>query len=224
MPTLCAQTEFQEELWGGLILNARVADHWSLWQDMHLVPGNFYVTRSGVTYHHRDRWVVTGGYATVLTSTPFTNRLIRTEHRPWGQAEVRIPLASGKQIRTRLRYDARFRREIDGLALTENYTFYHRVRFMVGLRLPLRKPGVALNFMNETLLNAGENAPSNVLDQTRLFNLLEFPVGPIRMMTGYHIRPIPLPSGGVRVRHGLSVWVMYGIDGRGPAAVCGECP
>ncbi len=221
--TLRAQVDFTEELWTGLILNARVSDHWSLWQDMHFVPGNFYVTRSGVTYHHRDRWVITGGYATVLTNTSFTHKLVRNEHRPWGQAELRIPLASGKQLRTRFRYDARFRQQIEGGEVLREYGFYHRLRFMAALRIPLGKPGVALTVMNETLLNAGPDRPWNILDQSRLFNLIEFPLGPLRMMTGYHVRPIPQQAGGYRVRHGLTVWLLYGIDGRGPAAECAEC-
>jgi hypothetical protein len=218
-----SQVEFQEELWSGLILNARVADHWSLWQDMHFVPNSFYITRSGVTYHHRDRWVVTGGYATVLTATPFSNRLIRPEHRPWGQAELRLPLKNGTQLRSRLRYDARFRRELSDATVIDRYLLYHRVRFMTGLRFPLSKPGVALNIMQEALFNHGANAPSTWLDQWRLFTLFEFPLGPLRSMAGYHARLLPNASGQHAVRHGVTIWFLYGIDGRGPAAFCGEC-
>lgn len=152
---LRGQHVFTPEAWGGILINAQVSDHWSLWQDMHYVPGSFYLNRSGVTYHHRDRWAVTGGYATVLTSTSFSNQLLRTEHRPWGQAELRLPLSRGWQFRTRFRYDARFRRRVaDGL-IHNDYIQYHRLRFMAAVRFPISEK-VAINVMNESLFNAAQ--------------------------------------------------------------------
>ena len=198
------------EWWIGYIISARINARWAVWNDAHYSHNTFFITRHGLTYSPNKQVQITGGYAWLATATSFSRRLIRPEHRPWGQIEARLPLTGKLNYRVRFRYDARFRRRVGGGEVLDDYVFYHRLRLMQGLRYDIgARAGqkIHLNLLTEVLTHWGRQAPSDRLDQIRVFAMPGISLKNVTLMGGYHLR-YAIRSGSPQLRQGLTVWVV----------------
>lgn len=198
------------EWWFGYISSARINARWSVWNDAHYSHQAFFITRHGLTYSPHRRIQITGGYAWLITATSFSRRLVRPEHRPWGQIEARLPLTDKLSYRVRFRYDARFRKRIAGVEILDDYVFYHRLRLMQGLRYDIgewRSRKIHFNLLTEALTHHGREAPDQRLDQIRLFAMPGLSLKNATIMGGYHLR-YAIRGGAPVVRQGLTVWVV----------------
>lgn len=206
------QTVHEGEAWLGYITTYKLRDKLYLWNDFHFVPGGFFVSRHGLSYRPNKRFNLTGGYAWVATSTSFTNRLERREHRPWGQIEYNTPIARKSSLRARIRYDARIRNRIAGNEVLDDYMFYSRLRVMTSYRFVVKKfsetTRTHFNVMNEFLVNAGHEVGGWNMDQNRVYLLGGFDVANLTILLGYHNRIIPAQAGGGTMKHGLTLWLV----------------
>ncbi|MBS9525392.1 DUF2490 domain-containing protein [Litoribacter alkaliphilus] len=214
---LPAQTvEHEGEFWGAYISSIRVTEKWAVWNDFHWATTSFFVSRHGLTYFFSPNLSASGGYAWVTTATSFSEKLIRDEHRPWGQVVGNFWLSEEVSYQLRFRYDARFRQKIEGQEVLQDRLFYNRLRFMATLRIPVHtinsQTNVQLRIMDEILYNAGGQI-DNGIDQNRLYILPTFTYRNLSVLAGYHWRLIP-SSGRTLNRHGLSFWVIHNMDFR----------
>jgi len=211
-----AQEKPTAEFWAGYITSMRISESWSIWNDWHFVDNAFFASRHGLTYQTPKGYRISGGYAFVATATSFTSDLVRSEHRPWGQVEKVFSLHPKISFRSRLRYDARFRRGIEGNALSDSFVFYHRLRTMNSLRFALYKfaggQSLHVNAMDELLINAGQQYTGPRIDQNRLYFLLGFTAREVTVLLGVHRRTIPLLEGGPRIQQGATLWVIQNFD------------
>ncbi len=211
----------QQQLWLGYMTSQRLTKRFSLWNDAHFVPQGFYVLRTGLTLHHRERLSLTGGYAYLGLPAGITRDLKRPEHRPWGQVVATAPLLGHWQWLFRLRYDARFRRRIAQGELQPGYGFNHRIRFLTQFRHDFRQWAFAQDVVpfaaisNEVLLNAGREIVYNHLDQNRFTVAIGARRRGLQVQTGYMHRFVQLPAGDRKVaNHTLVVWVFHVMDFR----------
>ncbi len=214
---LQAQDTHTNEFWTGYITDIKLNERISLWNDLQYASQVFVLSRHGVTYHVDSRFTVTAGYAISLASTTFTTDFVRLEHRPWAQYEIRTPIAEKLEFRHRIRYDARFREKTTASEVLDEFEFYHRIRFMNGLKIPLYtlKNGqkINLNILEEMLFKFGENITGKNFEQNRLFILVGFNIGKIHPMIGYEHRLSPLKTHGYYShRHGLMIWIVQKFD------------
>lgn len=213
----------QNQLWAGVMTQVRVSDRASLWNDAHMVPDAFYIVRTGITGHLTDNLTVTGGYAFLGLPVPqgVTADLKRTEHRPWAQVVYTSMAAPAVQILHRIRYDARYRRNVADGALAQGFGLTHRVRFNLNVRVdlePLRfgdgiLPYVAIG--DEVLLNFGPDVVFNTLDQNRVVGMIGLRRRGIAGQIGYMNRLVQLPTAHRLVmNHTLVGWLFVNIDAR----------
>lgn len=209
----------QRQIWLGYMSQTRISDKVALWADAHFVPGAFYVFRLGLTYRLTDRLHVTAGYAYLgLPVGGLTPDLKRTEHRPWAQGVYTARVIDHVKLIQRVRYDARFRRNVADGALAEGFGLTHRVRFMVGLRHNMEYlrtadvlPYVVLS--NEALLNFGPSVVFNHLDQNRVSAAGGVSYRGFSVQLGYMNRFVQLPAGDRFVmNHTLILWAFHNLD------------
>ena len=115
---ICLQTKIiaqnpQFEVWGGYIGNIALNQKWRIWNDLHIIPTSFGMFRYGITYQTKSNYQITIGPAYLRTSTPFSNKLEREEHRIWGEIQKNFKINSKFRYITRYRYDGRFRERLD---------------------------------------------------------------------------------------------------------------
>ncbi|MBX3251684.1 MAG: DUF2490 domain-containing protein [Myxococcales bacterium] len=218
------EVRHQRQLWVGYMTQLRLTDRFGLWNDAHLVPGGFYVLRTGLTVHAHERVAVTAGYAFLgLPVGSLTPDLKRTEHRPWGQIVYSAHLGERWRIQQRFRYDARFRRNLDEGGLAPGYALTNRVRFMLNFRRDLTRLRFGpmlpyFTFGNEVLLNFGRRVVYNHLDQNRVSAALGVTYRGLSVQLGYMHRFVQLEAGNRFVaNHTLTLWVFHAIDARRPA-------
>jgi hypothetical protein len=211
----------QGQVWFGYMSQLRLSERLGLWNDAHLVPGAFYVLRTGLTVHPHERVAITGGYAFLgLPVGSSTADLKRPEHRPWGQIFHSAHLGELWRIQNRFRYDARFRRNIEDSRLAQGYSLTHRLRYMLNFRrdLPSLRFGSVLpyfTFGNELLLNVGA---AERFDQNRASAALGFTLRGLSLQVGYMHRFVQLVAGERFVaNHTLTIWIFHAIDVRRPA-------
>jgi hypothetical protein len=206
-------TVHRKETWSAIFLHINLNKNYSLWNDFHFVPSSFFIARHGITRQINEKVTITGGYAWLLTATHFTDRLVRFEHRPWGQIEMIKPLSENIIYRFRLRYDFRIRKRIGEKEVMDDFIHYSRIRFMNGIRFPLIKMRnekfLNINLINETLFNFGKEITGNNLDQNRIWILLGYNFGKYTLMPGYEQRFLPGHQKNT-IMHGLAIWIILG--------------
>lgn len=207
--TLKAQDEHEAEAWVSYTTSTRLSSKWAVWNDLQFATQAFFIARTGMTYMPRPHLQATAGYAWVSTATPFSERLIRDEHRPWAQVVTRF--AFGKiQTTWRVRYDMRFREQISGGQVLDQHVLSHRIRLMNNLRFPLKQLSedrrLHFDTMNELLLHADWRFPHG-MDQNRSFLLLGLTKKQFTILCGYYLRFIPHQAQPDTYRHGLALWV-----------------
>ncbi len=183
------------QVWVGYRTQTRFAPQRSWWNDAHLAPGGFFILRTGLTVHLPADLALTGGYAVLgLPVSEVPLDLKRPEHRPWGQLVYRPTLSERWRTSQRLRYDARFRRNLDAGALARGYTLTHRVQWMATVRddlpgLAIRRATPYLSVGDELLVNFGPVVARNRIDPNRAFAAV-----------------------GLVTNHPALVWVFHTID------------
>jgi hypothetical protein len=174
------------------------------------VPNSFFIARHGLTRQYNDKISLTAGYAWVLTSTSFTEKLVRFEHRPWAQIELIQPCFKEISYRFRLRYDYRIRKVLSETEVLDEYISYSRLRIMNSFRFPLfaiKDKTIHLSLMNETLINFGRHIQTNNLDQNRIWIMFGFKIRNYTFMPGYLHRFIPSVQKNL-FNHALAIWVI----------------
>jgi len=201
------------QFWGGYISSVRIHSKLSLWNDAHYVPQSFFIGRHGLSVHLNEQMTFTSGYAWLFLATPFSDKLMRAEHRPWSQLVFNFPIGQKYQVHHRIRYDARFRQNISQEAVVPGYGFNHRVRFMTSIRRPLK--GITLgkkipfiSLANEVLLNFGKKVFTNHLDQNRTWLMVGYEINNVTVQVGYMYRFVPTATLYTYNHfHGNTLWV-----------------
>lgn len=219
----------QSQVWLGYLTQARLSDDYSLWNDAHFVPGAFYVLRTGLGYHLAEGVTATAGFAYLgLPLGSVTRDLKRQEYRPWGQLVYSSPLAENWGFLHRVRYDARFRRNVIEEQLAPGFELTHRVRFLVTFRrdfssLTLAELTPYVTVGNEVLLNWVPKGAR--LDQNRVTAGVGVSRGGLSVQVGYMNRHVQLASGTDFVtNHTLLVWVFHNFDLRRSGSASPEVP
>ncbi len=209
--SMAQQAIHRSELWAAYISAVPIDDKFSMWNDIHWVSDAFVLVRHGLTRHFSSRTSLTGGYAWVRTSTPWTNRLLRQEYRPWAQFDTGMAISTNSSYRFRLRYDARFRKRLSSSRVEEDFLFQNRIRLMNSARFKMRTYGkgryLHFNVLNETLFQFGQGIDGFRVDQNRTFLLPGFTVSQMTFMGGYHLRIVPGASR-MTYNHGLTLWIV----------------
>lgn len=164
-----------ERVWLGYITQARVSDHFSLWNDAHWVSNGFGIVRTGLSYHlnNKANIVTTLGYAHLWIYPAAGNKTFRPEHRAWGQTT-----ASHKHSHFnffhRLRYEARFRQMIADDHLLNEFNFNYRTRYLFQTKYNFTKRKEAKQkyyglISDEVAYNLGHEVKNGFrLDQNRV--------------------------------------------------------
>lgn len=210
----------QQQQWVGVMTNGRLSEKWGLWNDFHHVPGAFTVIRTGLSYKILPAMTLTAGYAQLWLPAPAEAGLPRAERRPWGQLVVNHKVSPRFFITNRIRYDLRYRQSLVAGSPVEGFDFNHRLRFLVGMRWPLKgleiKGGTPfLNLSNEILVNFGQQILDNHFDQNRLWATLGWQLGNLTLQSGYMLRYVQL-AGPVQYQrnHTLLLWLAWNFDFR----------
>jgi hypothetical protein len=217
-PDLQAQNRALEtnyETWWGVMTSTQYSKRMSWWNDAHFVNNLFWIYRTGLTYHNKpDNVLATAGYSILNLGTPWSNgKLIRPEHRPWGQVVYRWKPAGKWSFSNRFRYDARFIATLDrqNQEVLKAYDFNHRFRFNMGMRYNLGnlispKSNASIGFLNETLINAG-SGPNGFPFEHRTHLMFNLKQGSFTYSLGYIGRYIEVNENLARFNHGLVVWL-----------------
>ena len=209
--------EVSPQVWLGYITSYRLSEKYSLWNDWHIVPTSFFLSRHGVTRHLSPQVSVSGGYAWGLLTTPGSgsDRLDRFEHRPWAQLLMNLPLGTKYTFSHRLRYDARFRQNVTNGETDTGFVFNHRVRYMMAFRRPLT--GIRLwnetpfaIVGNEVLVNFAPQITGNQLDQVRTWIMFGYQLPSMTIQAGYMYRYVPASAPATFYHyHTATVWVSH---------------
>jgi hypothetical protein len=209
------EVRVNNEVWYGLMTSGQIAPRWSVWLDTHHVPELFLILRGGITFHTTDQKIaLTAGYAGLNLGTPFSEgKLIRPEHRPWGQVVYRIKSKSDFSVTLRYRHDMRYRAKFNTTEIIDGFWLNHRLRFNASLRYNWKNAlsphfNFSTTLFNETLLTAGPDPVVNPFEH-RVFVLFSFQKKSITFSPGYHIRfTVPeYNSNTLFINHGLFLWI-----------------
>jgi len=207
------QTQVNTEVWYGFMTSGQIAPNWSVWLDTHHVPELFLILRGGITYHTKDqKFAMTAGYANLGLTTPFSEgRLIRPEHRPWGQLVYRMPSKTNFSASFRYRHDARYRANFSSTEIIDGFSLNHRMRFNASLRYNWKNAlsphfNFSTTLFNESLITVGP-APADNPFEHRVFVLFSFQKKSMTLSPGYHIRLATPNPETLRINHGLFLWI-----------------
>lgn len=211
-----------EQVWVGYMTSSRISEKYYIWNDYHYVPDGFFVARTGLTRRFFENLDLTAGYAYLnLPVTSEGNELNRNEHRPWAQMVVNHKVSNKLYMTNRIRYDMRYRQDFGNGELFDTYSFNHRIRILIGMRIPLYGEKIMrgtpfLSVTNEILMNYGRNVTSpNYLDQNRFWVNLGWQFTDLSVQIGYMNRFVQPPTGDIMIRnHTLVVWVTQSFDFR----------
>ena len=161
----------KSQLWLGYITNTKISEHYSWWNDAHLVPKNFGIIRTGLTYNFNNIFKnnLTTGIAFAIFAPLENQTVYGKEWRPWMQSTMSFKDTYFDYL-LRLRYEARFRAKIIDNTLQNEFNFNHRIRLMLQTRHYF---GESKNYFwmlaDEILINSGHSVNNSVrLDQNRI--------------------------------------------------------
>jgi hypothetical protein len=203
--------------WFGLMTDWQLSGPWSIWYDTHLNTNAFFVSRVGLSYRFRSGPIVTGGYAYTLTD-PGNGTLERQEHRPWAQLFLPFRFSDQWSVSQRLRFDLRVRERVEDGEVAAGWLVVPRWRSQTAITFWLPPAASGKWFVQgalEILVNGGDNAGPNFLDQNRLSLMLGWQYGPWTLRSGYMDRFVPGASGAAPVHeHDIVFWVNYVFERR----------
>ena len=185
---------YENQVWVGYLTSSRVSDRISIWNDAHFVPESFLIVRTGATYHfnfsEKVRGTSTLGFARLWLYSRNGITPTRNEYRPWGQTVASFNL-NKFTITNRLRYDARFRQEIEDNVLLDSYEFNWRLRYFLQIKYPIAVNSdtstewYAYSY-NEILYDVGTNITNGFrLNQNRFTIGIGYKFDNLRIQLGY---------------------------------------
>lgn len=216
-----AQTQHKtvqnNQIWLGYMTSTKISDKYSIWNDIHYVPESFAIVRTGITRSIFNNGGITAGYAFLRLPLSPGTALERNEHRPWAQIQVAFPLAAQWNISQRIRYDARFKQEVDDGQLGDEYNFNHRVRFLMSIKRNIGnisptgiQPYLALS--NEILLNFGKEITYNTFDQNRISLSFGVQKNQIQYQLGFMNRFVQTGPARYASNQTVVLWVIQKFD------------
>lgn len=185
--TSWSQEVEQQQFWAGIMTSFRVGEKSLIWNDAHLVPGAFFIIRTGYTHETKLGRFTLGLAHLWLPNGPETMQ--RDEWRPWGQWFLSKKIGESQwQYQFRVRYDARFREDIiNGQIVSNEFSFNHRLRFQGTVRYNLlqltEKDKLFVAGGGELLINKKQN--QYWMDQNRRNVTLGIARKGISFQTGY---------------------------------------
>lgn len=211
------KTVHNSQVWIGYMTSTKIAEKYSIWNDVHYVPESFAIIRTGLTRNVLSSGGFTVGYAFLKLPVSPDTRLERNEHRPWAQLQFTAPLATQWSLTQRIRYDARFKQKIDDGELDEGFNFNHRVRLLFSIRKNIGnrsahrvQPYLALS--NETLLNFGREITYNTFDQNRASLSFGIQKKQIQYQVGFMNRFVQTGPARYASNQTVVLWVIQKFD------------
>lgn len=205
------------QLWLGYISSTSINKHYSLWNDVHLVPEGFFIVRTGITRQVKNVGI-TAGYAFLrLPVSANKIQLQRNEHRPWAQLLVNHPVSTSVSFVSRVRFDARFKQDVAAEELLFTYGYANRIRFLTGLRinvtsLKTEKSIPYFSLADEVLLNFGKAVTNNTFDQNRIQLSLGIQRKTIQYQVGYMNRFVQTGNARYTLNNTVFFWVIHKIS------------
>lgn len=210
--------ELNQETWWGMMTSVRISERWSIWNDIHHVDQLFVIARTGATFHSpRPDMITTVGYGYLSLTAPFSDgKLLRPEHRPWGQTVYRLPAMGKWSTSFRFRFDARFLADLEPEHVSRTFSFNQRWRFNNALRYslgPVIGPKTQLNatLLNESLITTG-NGPNGFPFEHRTHILAQLSHGVLSYSIGYIGRYIVVDGDRARFNHGPVFWLAINLS------------
>ena len=216
--------ETREMTWLGYFNQTRFTDRSGLWVDLHLRLNDDFVkevhttiARVAYIYYLNDHSKLMAGYAhqTLYGHDGSPNV---PEHRLWQQIQWHEK-KSWFNLMQWIRLEERFRRKVEDEELVDDYNFNFRIRYTMGLTIPLKgkkvepkTPFVFLN--NEVFVNFGKNITYNYFDQNRTFAGIGYQFTQhINAHLGYMYVFQQLPEGNKYVQaHAIRFFVFHNLD------------
>lgn len=208
----------RDQYWVGYMTQGQISTHWSWFNDFHFVPRGFIVVRTGLTFIPYINLNTTVGYGKVyLYPSRDDFKTLRPEHRPWGQTVYVHGVGTRWRILHRLRYEARYRRKMQGDALAEGYHFNWRWRYMGQVRYNFpKKDNQHGNYYGvlalEILYNSGKEIKNNFrLDQMRLLVGAGYQRKQVSYQLGYMNRTVlsSTKDDVYTMNHTLTLWIFH---------------
>ncbi|NBP69131.1 MAG: DUF2490 domain-containing protein [Cytophagia bacterium] len=201
------------QLWLGYISSTTINKHYSLWNDVHLVPEGFFVARTGINRQVKNVGI-TAGYAFLrLPVSANKTQLQRNEHRPWVQLLINHPVSTSVSFVSRVRFDARFKQDVAAEELLSTYGYVNRIRFLKGFRinvtsLKTEKSVPYFSLADEVLLNFGKAVTNNTFDQNRIQLSLGVQRKTTQYQLGYMNRFVQTGNERYTLNHTITFWVI----------------
>lgn len=185
---------YENQVWIGYITDSRVSERVSIWNDAHFVPESFLIVRTGATYRfnfsEKVRGTSTLGFARLWLYSRNDVTPTRNEYRPWGQTTAAFNI-NKFTITNRLRYDARFKQEIEDNTLLDSYEFNWRLRYFLMVKYPLfinaeKNTEWYVYSFNEILYDTGRNVTNGFrLNQNRFTVGVGYKIDNLKIQLGY---------------------------------------
>lgn len=181
LPAQEKKTEHFEQLWFQYFNQTTLNNRWSIWFDAgYRTRDNFTqgtsttLVRVGAIYQTKVPVRLMGGYA-FFNAYPLEEQVhvAQPEHRLWQQFLWQPELGRILMTQT-IRFEQRWRRNLASPdELADDYHFNYRLRFGLGVQIPLReqrlkKGDLSLVLHDEVMLNFGKQIVYNYFDQNRI--------------------------------------------------------
>lgn len=214
-------TSQDQRLWLGYITQTRLSESFSIWNDFHWVPDGFGVLRTGGSYHFNNKFniITTGGYAYLWFYPPSGSGTGRPEHRPWGQTTA-SHRSHQFSFFHRLRYEARFRKNLIKEELQNEFNFNFRLRYLLQMRYFFPKQTQTGKWFamasDEILFNAGKEISDGFrLDQNRISIGIGYQYKNFTVQVAYMNQIIESPNAYTfNMNHNLQILMFHNFDFR----------
>lgn len=167
----------KSQVWLSLNTVTKFSDHWGFIADFHerwdgfFDENNFYLLRGGITYIPNTYVSLTAGYAHMWLAPSNPDWSIYADENRFYE-QVNLNTVAGKVgIVQRIRNEQRWQEKIVNDQETDDVRFTDRVRYLVGLNIPVfkKKTLPLLVVSDEILLQFGNEVIYNTFDQNRFF-------------------------------------------------------
>lgn len=167
----------KQQIWLSLNTVTKFTDHWGFIADYHerwdgfYNENNFYLLRGGITYIPNKLVALTVGYAHMWLAPSNPDWSTYSDENRFYQ-QVNLNTVAGKVgIVQRIRNEQRWQEKIVNDQETDDVRFTDRVRYLVGLNIPVfkKKTLPLLVVSDEILLQFGNEVIYNTFDQNRFF-------------------------------------------------------
>ncbi len=209
-----------EQLWIGYLTQSKISKNYSLWNDTHWVPDNFYIIRTGLTYHfdNKLKTTTTLGYALAWFYPLEGQKTFKFEQRPWGQTTISHTTKLFNFFH-RFRYEARFRSVIVEDERTGEYDFNFRFRYLFQTKYYFNKQTKSNNLYyalvsDEIMFNAGNKITNNFrFDQNRVSLGVGYQTKKMAFQLAYMKQVILANTSDThKVNHNLQIFIFHNFD------------